>query len=147
MSPDGTQGTSAVRDLIRRPYFWGIIAIALLLLVNTLKDPGYLAVSYNETTGSLVGNVIDILRAAAPIAMISVGMCLVIATAGIDLSVGSVMAVAGAVAMELLASAGGSPVRRPPHWRSLCCWERRSARSTPCWSRWWDCNRSSPPWC
>ena len=37
------------------------------------------------------------------------GMCLVIATAGIDLSVGSVMAVAGAVAMELLASAGGSP--------------------------------------
>ena len=51
---------------------------------------------------------IDILRAAAPIAMISVGMCLVIATAGIDLSVGSLMAVAGAVSMELLASAGGS---------------------------------------
>src|SRR5690625_4777301 len=41
--------------------------------------------------------------------MISVGMCLVIATAGIDLSVGSVMAAAGAVAMEFLASAGGSP--------------------------------------
>ena len=38
----------------------GIIAIALLLAVNSLKDPGYLAISYNETTGNLVGNVIDI---------------------------------------------------------------------------------------
>ena len=35
-------------------------------------------------------------------------MCLVIATAGIDLSVGSLMAVAGAIAMEFLSSAGGS---------------------------------------
>lgn len=109
MSPDGTPRSSALRELIRRPYFWGLIAIGLLLAVNTLKDPGYLAVSYNETTGSLVGNLIDILRAAAPIAMISVGMCLVIATAGIDLSVGSLMAVSGAIAMEFLASAGPSP--------------------------------------
>ena len=109
MRHDGTSGPSALMDLLRRPYFWGLIAIALLLLVNTLKDPGYLAVSYNETTGNLVGNVIDILRAAAPIAMISVGMCLVIATAGIDLSVGSLMAVSGAIAMEFLSAAGSSP--------------------------------------
>ena len=109
MTTDRTPRHSAVRELIRRPYFWGLIAIALLLLVNSLKDPGYLAVSYNETTGSLVGNLIDILRAAAPIAMISVGMCLVIATAGIDLSVGSLMAVSGAIAMEFLSSAGSSP--------------------------------------
>src|SRR5699024_3796582 len=108
MSHDATSRTSAPIALIRRPYFWGIVAIALLLTVNTIKDPGYLAISYNESTGSLVGNLIDILRAAAPIAMISVGMCLVIATAGIDLSVGSLMAVAGAVAMEFLSSAGGS---------------------------------------
>lgn len=109
MSDDVTHRPSALLDLIRRPYFWGLIAIALLLLINTLKDPGYLAISYNESTGSLVGNLIDILRAAAPIAMISVGMCLVIATAGIDLSVGSVMAVAGAIAMEFLSAAGSSP--------------------------------------
>ena len=37
--------------------------------------------------------------------MIATGMCLVIATGGIDLSVGSMMAVAGAVAMEYLSSA------------------------------------------
>src|SRR5699024_1488003 len=108
MSTHSTHRPSALRELIRRPYFWGVIAIALLLLINSIKDPGYLAVSYNSASGNLVGNLIDILRAAAPIAMISVGMCLVIATAGIDLSVGSLMAVAGAVAMEFLSSAGGS---------------------------------------
>src|SRR5699024_12048192 len=82
MSHDAPSRASALTALIRRPYFWGIIAIALLLAVTTVKDPGYLAISYNESTGNLVGNLIDILRAAAPIAMISVGMCLVIATAG-----------------------------------------------------------------
>src|SRR5699024_11249717 len=100
MSHDATSRPSAVIGLIPRPYFWGIVAIALLLAVNTIKDPGYLAISYNESTGSLVGNLIDILRAAAPITMISVGMCLVIATAGTDLSVGALMAVAAAVAGE-----------------------------------------------
>src|SRR5699024_9069842 len=72
MSHDATSRASALTALIRRPYFWSIIAIALLLAVNTVKDPGYLAISYNESTGNLVGNLIDILRAAAPIAMISV---------------------------------------------------------------------------
>src|SRR5699024_2773692 len=83
MSTHSTHRPSALRELIRRPYFWGVIAIALLLLINSIKDPGYLAVSYNSASGNLVGNLIDILRAAAPIAMISVGMCLVIATAAL----------------------------------------------------------------
>ncbi|SIM57150.1 ABC transporter permease [Micromonospora cremea] len=96
------------RDLIRRPYFWGIIAILLLLLVNVLKDPSFLAVSVNSANGNLVGNLLDILRASAPILMIAVGMSLVIATGGIDLSVGSVMVVAGAVSMEFLKASGDS---------------------------------------
>src|SRR5690625_3923697 len=109
MSTHSTHRPSALRELIRRPYFWGVIAIALLLLINSIKDPGYLAVSYNSASGNLVGNLIDILRPAAAVAMCSVGMGLVLATAGTVLPVGSVMAVAGAVAMESLASAGGSP--------------------------------------
>ncbi|WP_165066589.1 ABC transporter permease [Marisediminicola senii] len=91
--------------LLRTPYFWGIVAIALLLLVNVLRDPGYLAITVNPANGNLVGNLVDILRAAAPILMIAVGMCLVIATGGIDLSVGSIMVVSGAVAMEFLNAA------------------------------------------
>lgn len=97
-----TKSVQAISTMLHRQYFWGVVAIVLLLVVNLLKDPSYLSISINESNGNLVGNVIDILRAAAPIMMIAVGMCLVIATSGIDLSVGSVMVVAGAVSMELL---------------------------------------------
>jgi len=100
--------TSAWRDLIRKPFFWGIVAIVALLALNVLKDPGYLAISINPNNGNLVGNLIDILRQAAPIMMIAIGMSLVIATAGIDLSVGSLMAVSGAVSMEFLKNVGDS---------------------------------------
>ncbi|CAN5327605.1 ABC transporter permease [soil metagenome] len=102
------QNPGAVRvlaELIRRPYFWGIIAVALLLAINVARDPSYLGITVGPT-GNLVGNLIDILRATAPILMIAVGMCLVIATGGIDLSVGSIMVVSGAVSMEFLKAAG-----------------------------------------
>ncbi|MCR2817772.1 ABC transporter permease [Microbacterium sp. zg.Y1090] len=100
--------SAALRDTLRKPFVWGIVAILALLLLNVLKDPGYLALSINPTNGNLVGNLIDILRSAAPILMIAVGMSLVIATGGIDLSVGSVMAVAGAVSMEFMKAADDS---------------------------------------
>jgi simple sugar transport system permease protein len=89
-------------DLITRPYIWGLVAILLLLLINLSKDSTYLEITYSESQGKLVGNLIDILKAAAPILMIAVGMCLVIATEGIDLSVGSAMVIAGAISMEYL---------------------------------------------
>lgn len=104
-----TANDGLMKRLVRSPLFWGAAAIVLLLALNLLKDPAYLAISVNPTNGHLVGNLIDILRASAPILMISIGMALVIATAGIDLSVGSVMAVAGAVSMEFLKSAGPTP--------------------------------------
>lgn len=88
---------------LKRPYWWGVLAIILLLLVNVAKDSSYLSVSYSDS-GVLVGNLIDILRYAAPTLMVAVGMSLVIATAGIDLSVGSGMVVGGAVSMEFLAA-------------------------------------------
>ena len=94
--------TSAIGRLLRTPWFWGIVGIVLLLVVNTIKDPAYLAIGVNPTTGLLTGNVLDILRVSAPIIMISLGMTFVIATEGIDLSVGSMMAVGGAVAMQTL---------------------------------------------
>jgi galactofuranose transport system permease protein len=93
---------------MRRQFFWGIIAILLLLLVNVVKDPSFLSVSINSANGNLVGNLVDILRASAPILMIAVGMSLVVATGGIDLSVGSIMVVAGAVSMEFLKANGPS---------------------------------------
>ncbi|MGL4255857.1 MAG: ABC transporter permease [Microbacterium sp.] len=100
-----------VKTALRTPWFWAIVGIALLLLINTIKNPAYLAISVNPATGMLTGNVLDILRVSAPIIMIALGMTFVIATGGIDLSVGSMMAVGGAVAMETLSSLdGASPV-------------------------------------
>ncbi|MHA3682703.1 ABC transporter permease [Leucobacter sp. HY1910] len=100
---------STLKRIVRSPLFWGAAAIVLLLMLNLVKDPGYLAISVNPENGHFVGNLIDILRASAPILMIALGMSMVIATGGIDLSVGSVMAVAGAVSMEFLRSAGPTP--------------------------------------
>jgi len=97
-----------LHDLVRKPFFWGLVAILALLLLNVVMDPTYLAISVNPENGNLVGNLVDILRASAPILMIAVGMSLVIATGGIDLSVGSVMAVSGAVAMVFMKDAGQS---------------------------------------
>lgn len=94
--------TPSWRRVLRRQEVWGVVAIVVLLCVNLIKDPGYLSISYSSNTGAFVGNLIDILRASAPILMISIGMCLVIATGGVDLSVGSMMAVSGAVAMEFM---------------------------------------------
>ncbi|WP_137845860.1 ABC transporter permease [Microbacterium sp. 2FI] len=99
---------SRVKIALRTPWFWAIVGIALLLLINSIKNPAYLALSVNPTTGMLTGNVLDILRVSAPIIMIALGMTFVIATGGIDLSVGSMMAVGGAVAMETLSSLDGS---------------------------------------
>ena len=93
---------ASLRALVRRQYFWSIVAIGVLLTLNLIKDSSYLAIRTNPVTGNLAGNLIDILRASAPVLMIAVGMALVIATGGIDLSVGSLMAVAGAVSMEFL---------------------------------------------
>ena len=93
----GSAPAAWAKRLLQAPWFGAVVAIIVLLVIDLIRDPGYLSVVYNPDTGHLVGNVIDIMRAAAPIMMISIGMLLVIATAGIDLSVGSVMAAAGAV--------------------------------------------------
>lgn len=98
--------TSFLKTLVRTPWFWGIVGIVLLLTLNVIKDPTYLSVGINPTTGMLAGNLLDILRVSAPIIMIALGMTFVIATKGIDLSVGSIMAVGGAAAMESLSAAG-----------------------------------------
>ncbi|MDR6200688.1 ribose/xylose/arabinose/galactoside ABC-type transport system permease subunit [Microbacterium sp. SORGH_AS428] len=98
--------TSFLKTLVRTPWFWGIVGIVLLLTLNVIKDPNYLSLGINPTTGMLAGNLLDILRVSAPIIMIALGMTFVIATKGIDLSVGSIMAVGGAAAMESLSAAG-----------------------------------------
>jgi simple sugar transport system permease protein len=82
---------------------WPLIALVLLLAADQIAHPGFLSVRMQG--GHLYGNIIDILRNGAPVALIGLGMTLVIASRGIDLSVGAVVAIAGAVSCNYIVNA------------------------------------------
>ncbi len=79
---------------------WPLVALALVLAFNLVTSPSFFHLEMKD--GRLFGSLVDILNRAAPVMLISLGMTLVIATGGVDLSVGAVMAIAGAVAAILI---------------------------------------------
>lgn len=101
---------STLQTLGRHRLFWPVVALLVLLLLNTLRAPGFLALEVRD--GHLFGAPIDILRNSAPLLLVALGMTLVIATRGIDLSVGAVVAISGAVACAYIAGSADptSPV-------------------------------------
>ncbi|MBB6636369.1 ABC transporter permease [Cohnella thailandensis] len=82
--------------LVRHHLFWPLCVLAALLLFNLLYSPDFFSIVVRN--GNLYGSLIDILNFGAPLMMVSIGMTLVIATGGIDLSVGSIVAISGAMA-------------------------------------------------
>ena len=86
------------------------------MLVNWLLFPDFFASRMQD--GRLYGSLIDVLNRGAPVALLAIGMTLVIATKGIDLSVGAVMAICGARRRQ--------PRRRSP---AIRCRRRASLRS------------------
>jgi ribose transport system permease protein len=70
-----------------------LIALIFLIIVVSSLNPNFFTVD----------NILNILRQTSVNAIIAVGMTLVILTAGIDLSVGSVLALCGAFAASLIA--------------------------------------------
>jgi ribose/xylose/arabinose/galactoside ABC-type transport system permease subunit len=84
--------------LTKSRLFWPIAGLALLLLFNLIFDRSFFEVSARE--GNLYGPIITTIRLAVRVMLLALGMTLVIATGGVDLSVGSVMAVAGALAAK-----------------------------------------------
>lgn len=79
---------------------WPVAGLALLLVFNALFTEGFFKLEVRE--GHLYGVIIDILNHGSKVMLLSLGMALVIATGGVDLSVGAVMAIAGAVAARLI---------------------------------------------
>ncbi|MEL1606937.1 ABC transporter permease, partial [Acinetobacter baumannii] len=73
-----------------------ILTLAAVLVLIALVFPGFFSIRF--ANGRLFGSPIDILNRGAPVALLAIGMTLVIATRGIDLSVGAVMAICGATA-------------------------------------------------
>jgi simple sugar transport system permease protein len=96
------------RSLSRSNILWALVALAALLVFNVFFTPHFMRVEIRE--GHLYGNLIDILKNGAPIMLLAIGMTLVIATHGIDISVGSLVAVsAGAVAILIGGDLAGHP--------------------------------------
>lgn len=75
-------------------------ALALLLLLDLLLVPDFFRLTLRD--GHLYGSLIDIVNRAAPLMLAALGMTLVIATRGIDISVGAVVAISGTVAAMLI---------------------------------------------
>jgi simple sugar transport system permease protein len=76
-----------------------ILALMAILAVNWIVSPQFFDIRLQD--GRLFGSLIDVLNRGAPVALLSIGMVLVIALRGIDLSVGAVMAICGAIAASL----------------------------------------------
>ncbi len=97
-------GANGAQSLLQHSLFRPLAALALLLVIDILFIPGFLQISVKD--GHLYGSLIDILNRAAPLMLAALGMTLVIATRGIDISVGAVVALSGSVAAVLV---GGGP--------------------------------------
>ncbi|MGV3614717.1 MAG: ABC transporter permease [Fimbriimonas sp.] len=82
--------------------------IVFLLAVNVITQPSFLSVKVNN--GLLSGSLIDIANRAAPVLLLAYGMTLVIATGGVDLSVGALVAIAGSLTAYLMTGKAGLPV-------------------------------------
>jgi len=89
-----------MKRIVKHRLFWPIAALLTLILVNTISRPTFVSITVRD--GRLYGSLIDILRNSAPLMLVALGMTIVIATRGIDLSVGAIMAVSGAVALTII---------------------------------------------
>src|SRR3954447_25371878 len=93
-----------------RPFFqgatllWPVVGLAVLLFFNLIYAPSFFRLQILD--GHLYGTLVDIFNQGSKVMLLSIGMTLVIATGGVDLSVGSIMAIAGAVAAVLLTKSG-----------------------------------------
>lgn len=90
-----------------RKLWFPLAALLLILIGNWLISPNFFNVRIVE--GRMLGSIVDIFNRGAPTVLLAIGMTLVIATKGIDLSVGAVIAITGAVAAVLIRDTQLSP--------------------------------------
>jgi galactofuranose transport system permease protein len=86
--------------------FWPLVALALILLADAIFAPGFFKMGILQ--GHLYGNLIDVFNNSAPLMLVAIGMTLVIATGGVDLSVGAVIAISAAMGAVLINPALGN---------------------------------------
>ena len=96
-----------IKKITKNRVFWPLVALAAIFVFNLFFNSHFFHIGIIE--GHLSGNIIDILNRASPLILVSVGMTLVIATGGIDISVGAIIAISAATVASLI---GGSLVMK-----------------------------------
>ncbi|MBQ7885787.1 MAG: ABC transporter permease [Clostridia bacterium] len=89
-------------SIFKNKLTWAVIAELAILIIAGILEPGFFKIELNQTTGMLYGSLVDIVNRSAEITIIAMGMTMVIALGGTDISVGALVAVAGAFALKFL---------------------------------------------
>lgn len=96
-----------LKSVLQKQIFWPLMILLVIILVNGILSKGEffkIRLIESEYGTYLYGSIIDILRSGSKIILLAIGMTLVLATGGTDISVGSVMAITGAVACSVVDS-------------------------------------------
>ena len=83
------------QSLFKHRAIWPILALVVILLVDGIISPNFFSIRIVE--GRVFGNLIDIFYRSVPTAIVALGMAVVIGTKGVDLSVGSIISICGAM--------------------------------------------------
>ncbi len=116
-----------LKNITKMQLFLPIFSMFLVMLINVVYDiaSGNPALSFFEISirnGVLYGRLIDVLNRGSEVAILALGMTLVVsASAGTDISVGSVMSLAGGMCCMVLAGFGVTNVSEyaNPLWMGL----------------------------
>jgi ribose/xylose/arabinose/galactoside ABC-type transport system permease subunit len=100
------KNVSLLKRIRENRLFWPLVALALILITDAIFAPGFFKIGILD--GHLFGNLIDVFNNSAPLMLVALGMTLVIATGGVDLSVGAVIAISAAMGAVLINPALGN---------------------------------------
>jgi simple sugar transport system permease protein len=103
--------TSFLRRIRSSQLFWPLAAWLIILGFNAIVMPDFFEIKIIDDPiygRHFYGNLIDVFNNGAPLILVSIGMTLVIATGGVDLSVGAVIAISAAMGTVLINPALGN---------------------------------------
>ena len=103
--------TSLLRRILDNRLFWPLAAWVIILAFNAIVMPDFFRLNIIDDPvygKHFYGNIIDVFNNGAPLILVSIGMTLVLATGGVDLSVGAVIAISAAMGTVLINPALGN---------------------------------------
>ena len=109
-----------MKRLAQHALFWPAVTLAALLAVCFAVSPSFFSIAWHD--GHLYGSVIYILNRASPLMVVSLGMTLVIAVRGLDISVGAVVAISAAVVALMIGGnfdVSGNVASQHPLWIAI----------------------------